>query len=216
MTDSTVSAPREPPTTEPAAVRAKPHSHKIRRKPEDSRRNLLEWGVVLVGALVIAALIRAFLFQAFYIPSLSMSPTLLKNDRVVVNKLSYKVHDVNRGDIVVFSRPPSVPEADKDLIKRVVGLPGETVSLNAGKVYVNGKALVEPYIAPGSFSVALHFPGCTVNLDAPLTVPAKTVFVMGDNRNASLDGRCFGPIPENHIVGRAFILLWPPGRLGWL
>ncbi len=186
------------------------------KPPKSSARNITEWVVVLVGALVIAGLIRAFLFQAFYIPSPSMNPTLVQNDRVVVNKLSYDLHDVHRGDIVVFSRPPGVPKQDKDLIKRVVGLPGETVSLRDGHVFIDGKQLDEPYTAKGSTSLPLELPTCVVDLERPLTIPAGQVFVMGDNRDQSLDSRCFGPIPESHIVGRAFVLIWPLSHLGWL
>ena len=127
------------------------------RHAKSSGRNIAEWAVVLIGAVVIAGLIRAFLFQAFYIPSPSMNPTLVQNDRVVVNKLSYQLHDVHRGDVVVFSRPPGVPKQDKELIKRVVGLPGETVSLRGGRVYIDGKALDEPYVAKGSTSDPLNY-----------------------------------------------------------
>lgn len=187
-----------------------------RQDAKSSGRNVAEWVIVLVGAVLIAGLIRALLFQAFYIPSPSMNPTLVQNDRVIVNKLSYRFHDVHRGDVIVFSRPPGVPKEDKDLIKRVVGLPGETVSLSGGRVYINGKALSEPYTAKGSTSDPLNYPTCTTDLSKPLVVPRNTVFVMGDNRNQSLDGRCFGPIPQSHIVGRAFILIWPLNDLSWL
>ena len=185
-------------------------------KAKSQTRNIVEWAIVLFGALFMAVIVRTFLFQAFYIPSPSMNPTLVKDDRVVVNKLSYKVHDVNRHDVVVFSRPPGVDPTTKDLIKRVIGLPGETVSLRDGHVYINGKKQNEPYTATGSTSEPLEYSYCRVNLRSPLVVPKDEVFVMGDNRNQSLDSRCFGPIPIKTIVGRAFILVWPFGHMGTL
>lgn len=187
-----------------------------RHKPKSSARNLIEWAVVLGGALLIAFVVRTVLFQAFYIPSASMRPTLREQDRVVVNKVSYSVHDVHRKDIVVFERPPGVDPKNKDLIKRVIGLPGETVSLREGRVLINGQALDEPYTAPGSRSDPLHFSDCRVDLSKPLVIPKGDVFVMGDNRLQSLDSRCFGPIPTKLIVGRAFVRVWPFSRLGTL
>lgn len=170
-------------------------------------RSLVEWIVVIVGALVVALVIRTFLLGAFYIPSESMDPTLKVGDRVLVNKLSYKLHDVNRGDVVVFKRPPQEQVAGiKDLIKRVIGLPGETIESRSGKVYINGRPLNEGYLQPGVL---------TDNLP-PTKIPANEVFVMGDNRDNSSDSRVFGPIEENLIVGRAFVRVWPLTHLGWL
>ena len=104
---------------------------------------------LVVLALVIALLIKTFLFQAFYIPSESMTPTLKIHDRVLVNKLSYKLHPVHRGDIVVFKAPPHADPGIDDLVKRVVGLPGETVAGHGGHVYINGKQLPEKYLPDG-------------------------------------------------------------------
>jgi signal peptidase I len=110
-------------------------------------RAVREWILVIGGALVVALLIRTFLFQAYEIPSPSMVDTLNVGDRVLVNKLSYKLHDVHRGDVVVFKRPPGEPDPQiKDLIKRVIGLPGETLVFRDCRVFVDGKALVEPYV----------------------------------------------------------------------
>jgi signal peptidase I len=162
-------------------------------------RNLVEWIAIVVGALAVALLVKTFLIQAFYIPSLSMYPTLQKGDRVLVNKLSYDLHDVHRGDIVVFERPPGQESAIKDLIKRVVGLSGESIEAHDGAVYIDGKKLDEPYLVDGV---------TTENL--PLQkVPKDKIFVMGDNRGDSADSRVFGPIPESTIVGRAFVRVWP-------
>jgi signal peptidase I len=163
-------------------------------------RNLAEWIGMVVGAVQVAVLIQAFVIQAFYIPSLSMYPTLDKGDRVLVNKVSYRLHDINRGDIVVFKRPPGVPTTGiKDLIKRVVGLPGDTVDGHDGGVYVNGRRLEESYLPRG-----------TLTTDFPAKkVPKGDIFVMGDNRGNSEDSRVFGPIDEDLVIGRAFIRVWP-------
>jgi signal peptidase I len=170
-------------------------------------RNAVEWVAIVVGALAVALIVKTFLIQAFFIPSLSMYPTLDKGDRVLVNKLSYKVHEVHRGDIVVFDRPEGQPESEiKDLIKRVIGLPGETVEAKDGVVYIDGRELDEPYLVNGV---------TTENL--PRTeVPPGHVFVMGDNRNDSSDSRVFGAIDEDTIVGRAFIRVWPISNFGLL
>lgn len=178
-------------------------------EPSSGLRNAIEWSAVIVGALVVALLIKTFLLQAFYIPSESMEPTLEVGDRVLVNKLSYDFHDVNRGDLVVFHRPetdPSDDEAIKDLIKRVVGLPGETVESIDGHVYIDGQPLEEPYVPDG----------VTTTMPGPVTVPEGQVFVMGDNRENSSDSRVFGPISQDLIIGRAFLRVWPLSQIGFL
>lgn len=184
-----------------------------------TRRTIIEWTILIGSALVIALLIKTFLFQAFYIPSESMRPTLNVGDRVLVNKLSYRVHDVNRGDIVVFETPPKAKDANgkiKDLVKRVVALPGETLETRDGTVYINGRQLEEPYLRNGVRTCAPNSnPGTCANME-PLTVPADDVFVMGDNRTASKDSRSFGAITEDSIVGRVFVRIWPVTDLGFL
>lgn len=163
-------------------------------------RNAGEWVAIVAVALLAAFLIKQYLVQAFYIPSGSMEDTLEISDRVLVNKLSYRLHDVNRGDVVVFKRPPAEPEAGtKDLIKRVVGLPGETVEGRNGSVYVDGRRLREPYVLGSAVS----------NPFGPQRVPPGHVWVMGDNRPNSRDSRSFGSVSESLIVGRAFIRVWP-------
>lgn len=175
----------------------------------------LEWVVVIVAAIAVALLIKTFVMQAFYIPSESMLPTLEKNDRVLVNKLSYRLHDINRGDIVVFEKPPEAGsnDATSDLIKRVIALPGEKIAFEGGKVYVNGQLLDEPYLPAG---VTTQPGNRTCALAEPCAVPAGTIWVMGDNRSNSRDSRYIGPIPEENIVGRAFVRIWPFSRLGGL
>jgi signal peptidase I len=166
-------------------------------------RGAIEWAAIIAAALIAALVIKTWLIQAFYIPSESMVPTLVKDDRVLVNKLSYRLHGVHRGDIVVFERPPGdagAPEI-KDLIKRVVALPGETVETDAdGRVLINGRVLKEPYLENGVKTV----PGITKQ-----TIPAGRYWVMGDNRGNSKDSRVIGTIPEDDIVGRAFVRVFP-------
>jgi len=170
-------------------------------------RTAVEWVVIVVAALLTALLIKTFLLQAFYIPSDSMVPTLVQHDRVLVNKLSYHFHDVHRGDIVVFERPQGeVDPKIKDLIKRVVALPGETVEGRNGQVLINGRALTEPYLPKGVQ---------TSDFGA-VQIPKGRYWVMGDNRGNSKDSRVFGPIPKGLIVGRAFIRVWPISSISLL
>jgi signal peptidase I len=161
-------------------------------------RNAVEWIVIIVGALLVAFLVKTFLIQAFYIPSGSMLPTLEEQDRVLVNKLSYDLHAVHRGDIVVFESPQGEGQI-RDLIKRVIALPGETVEAREGQVLINGQPLQEGYLGPGISTGPLE----------PQTIPPDHYFVMGDNRGNSKDSRYFGPIPKSLIVGRAFVKVWP-------
>jgi signal peptidase I len=187
-------------------------SDKGRRRLQSS----LEWVAVVIGALVVALVVKTFLFQAFYIPSASMEPTLEKGDRVLVNKISYDLHDVNRGDVIVFELDPEDvgPDGIKDLIKRVVGLPGDVIESRDGVVYVNDRALEEPYLADGTIT---GDPNDSRNPAIERqTVPDGHVFVLGDNRSNSADSRYpyRGPISIDTIVGRAFVLVWPPGDIG--
>lgn len=172
-------------------------------------RNIVEWVVVIVGALVVALVIKTFLFQAFYIPSESMVPTLEVGDRVIVNKLS---DGTGRGDLIVFAKPEGEGGTVQDLIKRVIGLPGETVSARDNQLYIDQNdgtgpvALDEPYLPEGT--ITNDFQG--------EAIPDGHVFMMGDNRDDSRDSRFFGPIPESDIVGRAFVRVWPPSEIGLL
>ncbi|HEX2047995.1 MAG TPA: signal peptidase I [Acidimicrobiales bacterium] len=195
----------------------------VTEKEEKARpsgvRNAVEWVGIAGGALLIAFLIKTFLLQAFYIPSLSMDPTLKINDRVLVNKLSYDLHDVNRGDIVVFESPPHETSENKDLIKRVIGLPGETVEAHDGRIFIDGQVLDEPYLEP---HVQTNGPICRDEALAgcdgadKIVVPVDAYFVLGDNRPNSRDSRFIGAIPESLIIGRAFVRVWPVTALGLL
>ena len=136
-----------------------------------------------------------------------MSPTLEKNDRVLVNKLSYRFHDVNRGDIVVFVAPEGqATDGIKDLVKRVVGLPGETIEGRDGEIYIDGKKLEEPYLPDGT--VSRNF--------GPQAISKGHYFVLGDNRQNSKDSTYFGEIPGSSMVGRVFVKIWPPSDLSFM
>ena len=181
---------------------------------------------LLFTALIIAVVIKTFLVQPFWIPSESMVPTIQVNDRVMVNKLAYQFGEPQRGDVVVFRDPrqpqleESLPEAairsvleavgvrargKEDLIKRVVGLPGETVEIRSNQILVNGVPLPEPYL-----------PDVSMPDDGPFEVGTDEVFVMGDNRNASFDSRRFGPVKIEELVGKAFLTIWPLANFGGL
>ncbi|HSV67352.1 MAG TPA: signal peptidase I [Mycobacteriales bacterium] len=204
-----VAAPPTPPGgAQRTGAAAPPHPPRAVRRRRQRRRRLLEWPFLVVFSLLAAFLLRTFVVQTFYIPSQSMHDTLLEGDKVLVNKLAFKVHDINRGDVVVFRRPANIDIPDEDLIKRVIGLPGDRIEGRGGKVYINGQLLIEPYVQKGCTEG-------TVNLSAVL-VPAGHVFVMGDNRCDSTDSRVFGAVDDSLVVGRAFVLIWPVGRLGWL
>ncbi|MGK2948169.1 MAG: signal peptidase I [Acidimicrobiales bacterium] len=184
----------------------------------DRVRSAVEWVAVIVGALIVALVVKTFLFQAFFIPSESMEPTLGTDDRVLVNKLSYELGDVSRGDVIVFELPADKvgPDGIKDLIKRVVGLPGDVIESRDGVVYVNDRRLEEPYLADGMITGDPNDPRNPAI--ERQTVPDDHVFVLGDNRSNSADSRYSyrGPIPIDTIVGRAFVLVWPPNKIGWL
>ena len=176
----------------------------------------LEWLVVLGIALVLAIGVRMYVAQMFYIPSGSMLPTLQVGDRIIVDKLSYHLHTVSRGDVVVFKRPP-LEEADyPDLVKRVIGLPGDTIAAVQGRITINGKPLAEPWLPtppPETLPSPLSDP---FSLNHPYTVPSGEYYVMGDNRTDSEDSRYFGPIPANLIVGKMVFRAWPLSGQTWL
>jgi signal peptidase I len=187
-----------------------------------------ELAILVATALVIAVVVKSFVAQAFYIPSGSMLPQLQIDDRVVVSKISYRIHDPNRGDIVVFDAPGGQPKdtspwperalrsviqsiglsapSTDEYIKRVVALPGERVEGRGGKVLVEGRELIEPYLPAGVTTT--DFPA--------VVVPPATLWVMGDNRGNSADSRIFGPVPRSTVVGRAFARVWPLNHTSFL
>jgi signal peptidase I len=177
------------------------------RRRASSKRGggMLEFLVILlVSFALVFGFVRPFVVEAFYIPSESMVPTLRVGDRVLVNKFIYRFTEPERRDIVVFK---SVEGGGEDLIKRVVGVPGDEISVRGGKLLVNGERQREPY-------VNRRFPDRS--FAASTTVPKGNVFVMGDNRANSRDSRYFGPVPKRKIEGEAFLRFWPPDRIGGL
>ena len=191
-------------TDQPPLAGPPPAARTRGKRNRSPQRNLVEWVVVIGGALLVAVVVKAFLLQAFYIPSPSMVPTLHVNDRVLVNKLSYRLHEVRRGDVIVFKSPQVV--AEKDLIKRVIGLPGDTVETRDGEIVVNDEVLDEPYLPSDVGTGPME----------KITVPPGHYWMMGDNRGNSSDSRVFGPIPESSIIGRAFVKVWPITAFGFL
>jgi len=169
-------------------------------KPE-TKQKLWEWVRTLGLALAIALLFRAYVVEARWIPSESMVPTLEVGDRLFVDKISYKLHDIERGDIVVFEAPAQSQQED-DLIKRVIGLPGDTVEIKQGIVYVNDQPLDEPYEKEQPR-----------NDFAKITVPANSYFMMGDNRNNSNDSRYWGFVTEEQVIGKALFRFFPFDRI---
>ena len=172
---------------------------------------LRDWLVVIFIALSAALLVRMYVLQQYYISGPSMESTLFENDRVLVNKLSYRLHDIRHGDVIVFDRVTSngASVAHDDLIKRVIGLSGDKVEIKSCVVYVNGAALKEPYLDKGNLSQVILEDRCRQPNMASVAVTAGQIFVMGDNRPESFDSRSFGTISESLVVGRAFIVVWP-------
>ena len=180
-------------------------------------RLLLQAAVVVALAVIIAVVLRTFVVGTYVIPSGSMEPTLMINDRIIVDKLSYHMHGVHRGDIVVFSTPPAEncggPPVS-DLVKRVIGLPGDTISLASGRVYIDGRLLREPWFPLGAEPPTTPGPSLApYSLQHPYTVPTGHVYVMGDNRTISCDSRYWGPILTSSIVGKVDLRVWPLSRI---
>jgi signal peptidase I len=170
-----------------------------RRWAWDISRDLV--GTIL-PAIVIALLIHLFLAQATRVYGQSMEPNIHANQRLVVEKLSYRLHGPRRGDVVVLHDPTG---ADELLIKRVIGLPGERVTVTNGRVFADGLALPEPYLDQDTESPSQSW-----------VVPPFHVFVMGDNRGASRDSRIFGPVPIDQFIGRAIFRYWPLDQFGFV
>jgi signal peptidase I len=167
-------------------------------------RTCLEWLGLLLVAFLLTLLIRTFVIDNRIVPTGSMLPTIQLNDRLFVDKLFYKMQGIERGDIVVFHAPENVTE-EKDMVKRVIGLPGETLEIKDGLVYINEQALNEPYVAEAPSYIF-----------GPVTVPEKAYFVMGDNRNRSLDSHVWGFLADSYITGRILVRYYPFSAFGKL
>lgn len=168
-------------------------------------RSAREWIAVIIVALLSAFVIRAAVVQTYFIPSNSMAPTLEVGDRLMVYKLAFRVGQVDRGDLVVFNRPPSIENSQiKDFVKRVVALPGEQIQAINGMIYVDNLPLPEEYLGENSLTADFE----------PIDVPKDHIFVMGDNRSNSRDSRSFGPINVDLLVGEVFVRIWPLSNAG--
>jgi signal peptidase I len=188
------------------------------RRGNEAFKAVRDWVIVLVVALLVALGIRTFVLQQFYISGPSMETTLFQPNRVLVNKLSYRFGDIDRGDVVVFDRVTSNGRSVQhdDLIKRVVGLPGETVAIRSCNVFIDDKLLEESYLPKRDLEQTDLVARCRQPEMAPVEVPEGQVFVLGDNRPQSMDSRVFGPVDKKSIVGRAFVVIWPISRWRWL
>lgn len=195
-----VYAPRRPGH---AVVKGPGFTHRLEFSPVSLVQGLVfEWVPTIALALVIALVLRTYAFASYYIPSESMLDTMRIGDLFFAENVSYKVlrQEPQRGDIVVFRHPQEGQH--NILIKRVIGLPGDTVEVQDGQVLINGEALAEDYIAqPPLRAFPRH------------TVPADSYFVMGDNRNNSADSRVWGYLPRENLLGRAALVFWPPQRM---
>ena len=179
-------------------------------KHRSRRRSLIEWGIVVVVAVVVSLLIRTFVFQTFFIPSGSMEPTLQVGDRIIVSKLSVEFGTIHTGDILVFKAPKAVAtvcgDNVADLVKRVIGLPGQTP-------YVQGQHDLRERQAPRPAVDA-----CADTRQSP-SAPSTSknqYFMMGDNESDSCDSRYWGTIPRSAIIGKAFVRIWPLSRFAFL
>jgi signal peptidase I len=200
IADSSVDASAEVPPHDPTAAAR-------RRRP---RRLLIEWGSIILVALAVSFLMRTFVIQTFFIPSGSMEPTLLIGDRIIVSKLSVELGTIHRGDILVFKAPQGVAAACSDpvadLVKRVIGLPGDHLTSRGNTIYVNGSPLVESWSHVEPLGQPI----------GQVTVPANSYFMMGDNHPYSCDSRRWGVVPRSDIIGKAFLRIWPLSRIGFL
>jgi len=184
---------------------------RLRKKKMARRKRAgFEWVLIVVVALCVSAIARVFVFQTYYIPSASMEPTLQIGDRIIVDKLSVSLGTVNTGDIIVFKATPSVAtqcgDSVADLVKRVIGVPGDVVSSKGNTIYLNGVALNENWS---------HNEPLGAKSIEKQTVPANSYFVIGDNHPDSCDSRYWGYVPKANVIGKVFLRIWPFSRLHW-
>lgn len=165
-------------------------------------RELRTWGRDVAVALLLAMLIIVFLYQPVKVEGTSMAPLLSDQERIFINKFVYRFEPIHRGDVVVFWYPL---DTSKSFIKRVIGLPGDTIDIRAGELYVDGKHVAEPYVPPSYFDDSSY---------GPIQIPSDEYFVMGDHRDSSNDSRIFGPVPRKYIYGKAVFAYWPFREFG--
>ena len=196
-----------------------PEARKARAALDGRNRKIIEWIAVLAVAVVVAVGLKYFLVQTFYVPSSSMYPTLQTGDRILVAKLSIVRDRVHRGDVIVFRRVPADtdPSHPADLVKRVIGLPGETISSRGDTVIINGKPIKEPWLPNLRLGTGYACPQAAYDIKTT-KIPRGHYFVMGDCRGNSYDSRGWGTVPSSYIVGRVFTVIWRNSHpwLRWL
>jgi len=192
MTENNVNFPETP----------NPQGAQSEKAPSPWGSELRAWARDLLIAVALALVIIVFLYQPVKVEGTSMTPLIADQERIFINKFVYHYQNIQRGDIVVFWYPM---DSSKSFIKRVIGLPGETISIEQGRVFINGAALDEPYVPP-QFADAGYY--------GPVKIPEDQYFVMGDHRSSSNDSRVFGPVHSRHIYGKAVFSYWPAERFG--
>lgn len=181
-------------------------TEEIKPQTRMSRRHVVEWIAVLLVAVVASFVIRVYVVQTFEVPSGSMLPTLQVGDRLIVDKIPGLAHRIHRGDIIVFHRAPGDTDPQYPiLVKRVIGLPGETISSKGDTIYINGRAIAEPWLAAMTTTPTCPQPGFDISTTH---IPKGQYFVMGDCRGDSSDSRVWGTVPVRNIIGRVFLVIW--------
>jgi signal peptidase I len=190
-------------TSETDATTTAPKRSKASRK-----KVLLEWATIIIIAVLASLIVRTFVFQTYFIPSASMEPTLMIGDRIIVNKLSVDFGTIHTGDIIVFKAPPAEDcgTTVADLVKRVIGVPGDKLTSRGNTIYINGKALDETWSHVEPLGTPIGH----------VTVKPGQYFVMGDNHPDSCDSRFWGTVPRSDIIGKVFLRIWPLSRIGFL
>ncbi len=168
---------------------------------------LKEWVEPIIVAIVLALIIRTFIVQAFKIPTGSMRPTLIEGDRILVSKFIYKFKEPQQGDVIVFKSPE---DKKKDFIKRLIGLPGDTVEISNGTILINNKAANEDSIIRERY---YYNRGDFGREDQAIKIPEDAYYALGDNSISSRDSRYWGFLPKKYLIGKAFLIYWPPNRI---
>ena len=185
---------------------------RIGEKNDQNYGELLE--SLLFAWVVVFLMVRPFFYEPFSIPSASMRDTLKEGDRILVNKYLYRFRPPQRGDVIVFKSPPEAGQGEADFVKRLIGMPGDTVDLQNGRVLINGKELNEPYAPEPSYDVSDQIDPQMPH--PPYQIPSGHYLMLGDNRTRSQDSRFWGYLNEDRIKGKAIAIFWPPGRFGRL
>lgn len=178
------------------------------KQKEKSKEKSFEWLKSLLWAIAIAVVVRLFLVGNFKIPSTSMVPTLKIGDRLLANKILYKIKEPSRGDVIIFKYPE---DPKRDFVKRLIGLPSEKILIDEGKIVVDGKIIENPHI-----NCRYYFSDGIYGTREELQIPAGRYYALGDNSINSKDSRYWGFVPKKNLVGKALFIYWPPWRMGFI